>query len=141
MKAFAGITATAIFCLSFGFSVSQNLDASSKLAPLSDSEMRHYTAGLWAAELTTEESGEFASCSVDDCDSKTRKYYHQRYECVPCRPRRAARISIWNYKEETSWCLEGYDDDGELISCEYDWAVTDTHKTCIWRVGDCPTDT
>lgn len=141
MKPFVGIAITAVFCLSFGFSVFQNLDASSDLAPLSDSEMRQHTAGLWMAKLASDESGTHASCSLSDCDTDTHTYTHQRYECVPCKPNRAARTSIWNYKEESSWCTETYDDDGELIRCEFDWSVVDWHKTCIWRVGDCPTDT
>ena len=45
MKAFVAIAVTAVFCLSFGFFVSQNLSASSDLVALSDDEMMQQTGG------------------------------------------------------------------------------------------------
>ena len=146
MKAFVAIAVTAVFCLSFGFSISQNLGASSILIALSDSEMIQRTGGAQhgRAELKSNWKNSFRNCSLytaENCPSGATEVTYPQFRCISCQPNyldfalRSAR------KTGKSWCTTtDVWRDGEWVTiCENRWRTLLWWTSCIDFKDFCPT--
>ena len=147
MKSIVGAAVTVVFCLSFGFPVSQNLIASSDLVVLSDSEMMKQTGGKKRHERVSDWVNEFKECwryTVEDCPSGGVKVTYPRYTCIPCDYDYLAFKMEDAIKSGTSWCITtDVRENGEWVrKCVNRWKKHKKRwRSCSLRDGWCPSST
>jgi hypothetical protein len=138
------VAMTAVFCLSFSFSVSQNLIASSDLVVLSDSEMRQQTGGKQRAKLVSDWKNNFKSCgsyTVELCPSGGVTVTFPVYKCVTCISDYPAFGNREQITSGTSWCITtDVRENGEWVrKCVNRWRTSGTTpRSCTRQDGWCP---